>query len=102
MTIFQIVRAIPDVVHSNGASNLVCLLLEAVASSKHHRNGLLLKMMQSILTELCDSEGIPENSAVDIVHIMSLKCPDLEPNDLAKLVSYSLSFIQSGKNLKGK
>lgn len=88
--------------HSNTASNLVCLLLDGIASSNQNRNGLLLKVMQSILIELCDSEGVPENSAVDIVHVMSLKCPDLEPNDLAKLVSYCLSFIQSAKNLKGK
>ena len=42
--------------------------------------------MQSLVDELCDSEGVPEASAIEIVHVMALKIPDLEPNDLAKLV----------------
>lgn len=58
--------------------------------------------MQSLVDELCDSEGVPEASAIEIVHVMALKIPDLEPNDLAKLVQSCLTSIQSGKNLKGK
>ncbi len=58
--------------------------------------------MKSILTELCDSEAVPENCAVDIVHLMSLNSHDLSSNNLAELVQLCLSFIQKGKNLKGK
>ncbi len=62
----------------------------------------MLKVMVSIVTELCDSEAIPEGSAIDIVHVMSMKSHELSSSDLAELVQLCLKFIQTGKNLKGK
>lgn len=62
----------------------------------------MLNVMKSILTELCDSEAVPENCAVDIVHLMSLNSHDLSSNNLAELVQLCLLFIQKGKNLRGK
>ncbi|XP_059352281.1 Fanconi anemia group I protein-like isoform X2 [Daphnia carinata] len=98
----DILRAVPDVVHSNGAPNLIRLVLEGLSNSTHHRDNLTLNVMKSILTELCDSEAVPENCAVDIVHLMSLNSHDLSSNNLAELVQLCLSFIQKGKNLRGK
>ena len=94
-------KAIPDVVHSNNASTLVRLLLEGI-TCEESRNSLLLRAMQSILNELCDSEGLPEASAMAITHVMSLKSHQLNGNDLAVLVQHCLKFIQSGKNIQGK
>ncbi|KAK4022819.1 hypothetical protein OUZ56_008265 [Daphnia magna] len=102
MHLQQILRAVPDIVHSNGAPNLIRLVLEGLSNSSHHRDNLMLNVMKSILTELCDSEAVPENCAVDIVHLMSLNSHDLSSNNLAELVQLCLSFIQKGKNLRGK
>ena len=88
--------------HSNGAPNLVRLIFEGVSKSTNQRSNLLLSVMKSMLTELCDSEAVPENCAVDIVHLMSLNSHDLSSNNLAELVQLCLSFIKKGKNLKGK
>ncbi|KAI9555688.1 hypothetical protein GHT06_018203 [Daphnia sinensis] len=98
----DILKAVPDVVHSNGAPNLIRLVLEGLSNSSHHRDNLMLNVMKSIITELCDSEAVPENCAVDIVHLMSLNSHDLSSNNLAELVQLCLSFIQKGKNLRGK
>lgn len=100
--ILKILKAVPDVVHSNGAPALVRLLLEGIAHSEQSRNSLMLRVMQAVLNELCDSEGLPESSARDIVHVMSLKSHDLNSNDLALLVQHCLKFVQSGKNIQGK
>lgn len=62
----------------------------------------MLHVMKAIVTELCESEAVPEGSAIDIVHVMSLKSHELSSSDLAELVQLCIFFIQSGKNLKGK
>lgn len=84
------------------APNLIRLILEGLSNSTQTRNNLMVTVMKSIITELCDSEAVPENSAVDIVHIISLRSHELNSCDLAELVQLCLSFIQTGKNLKGK
>ena len=62
----------------------------------------MLNVMKAVITELCDSEAVPESCVVDIVHIISMKSHELSSSDLAELVQLCLSFIQSGNNLKGK
>ncbi len=58
--------------------------------------------MQAVLTEVCDSEAVPEASAQDIIHVMSLRIHELSSNDLAMLIQACLKFIQLGKNIQGK
>ena len=95
-------NAIPNVVHTNGAPSLVRLILEGLSNSTQHRNNLMLKVMKAIVTELCDSEAVPEASAIDIVHVMSMKVHELSSSDLTELVQLCLKLIQCGNNLKGK
>lgn len=62
----------------------------------------MLRVIQLTITEICESEAVPENTAMDIVHIISLKSHELSSNDLAKIVQHCLSFILARKNLQGK
>ena len=95
-------KAVPDILHSNAASELIGTVLEGISKSKVDRNGLFLKVLESIIIELSDSETIPECTAMEVVHVISSKSHELNSNDLAKLVQNCLSFVQLGKNLKGK
>jgi len=96
------VKAIPDILHSSAASELIGAILDGISNSKVNRNSLLLNVIESIVTELCDSEAVPERTAMEVVDVISSKIHELDSNDLAKLIQHCLSFIQSGKNLQGK
>lgn len=95
-------KSIPDLLHSSVASELIGIVLDGISSSKVSRNSFLLKVIESVIVELCDSEVLPERTAMEVVHVISSKIHELDSNDLVKLVQHCLSFIHTGKNLHGK
>jgi hypothetical protein len=86
---------------SNSAPGLIKLVLDGLANSSKNRDGLLLSVMTKILDELSDGETT-QQKVIDIIEALSLNCCQLGADELTKLIQHCLSFLQSGRDLKGK
>jgi hypothetical protein len=69
----QVMKAVPEFVHSDDAPNLLNMLLDGLGESTKHGNKMVFAVMKSAITELRDNERVSKAHASRIVKVLNIQ-----------------------------